>query len=185
MLKKIIIGVVTVFFAFCSILIVKQHIRYPRGTQVVYAMQEPFTIGPFQLEVTDVEGLSLTEFCDLYDLHMKEEDFEASYNIQVILVRLRVTNQSENEQNVPVSGVMISSPDYANSIELFSSMDINDIGQEGLVLQPQETREILLPYIEYGDNYGVAEGSLLDQVPLRLSFRLYPEKTVVKLNDLW
>lgn len=62
MFRKIRCVLICLFVAFCSVLIVKQHIFYPQPVQTQYDLHDVVSIGPLSLQVENVEIYSVHDF---------------------------------------------------------------------------------------------------------------------------
>lgn len=164
-----------------------QKCLYPSGGYTTYSMHEPFELFGCTFEVTGVETYEYISFVKEHNLTDPSLNTRKDLNAQLISVKIRVTNTSDAEQKVNLYPIMISTVDQANALELITYMELHDNSSAGLepILQPGETYETELPYTEWGKNWGVKEGKIIDKIPLRATFTLYPEKYSVLLNDLW
>lgn len=160
---------------------------YPSGGYTTYSMHEPFELFGCTFEVTGVETYEYISFVKEHNLTDPSLNTRKDLNAQLISVKIRVTNTSDAEQKVNLYPIMISTVDQANALELITYMELHDNSSAGLepILQPGETYETELPYTEWGKYWGVKEGNMIDKIPLRVTFTLYPEKYSVLLNDLW
>lgn len=161
--------------------------KYPSGGYTTYSLHEPFELFGCTFEVTGVETYDYISFVKEHNLTDPSLNTRKDLNAQLISVKIRVTNTSDAEQKVNLYPIMISTVDQANALELITYMELHDNSSAGLepILQPGETYETELPYTEWGKNWGVKEGKIIDKIPLRATFTLYPEKYSVLLNDLW
>lgn len=161
--------------------------KYPSGGYTTYSLHEPFELFGCTYEVTGVETYDYISFVKEHNLTDPSLNTIQDDNAQLISVKVRVTNTSDTEQKVNLYPIMISTVDQANALELITYMELHDNSSAGLapILQPGETYETELPYISWGIYWGVKEGNMIDKIPLRVTFTLYPEKYSVLLNDLW
>lgn len=161
--------------------------KYPSGGYTTYSLHEPFELFGCTYEVTGVETYEYISFVKEHNLTDPSLNTRKDLNAQLISVKIRVINTSDTEQKVNLYPIMISTVDQANALELITYMELHDNSSAGLapILQPGETYETELPYISWGIYWGVKEGNMIDKIPLRVTFTLYPEKYSVLLNDLW
>lgn len=161
--------------------------QYPSGGYTTYSMHEPFELFGCTFEVTGVETYDYISFVKEHNLTDPSLNTMQDDNAQLISVKVRATNTSDTEQRVILYPIMLSTVDQANALELITYMELHDNSSAGLAptLQPGETYETELPYTEWGLYWGVKEGNMIDKIPLRVTFTLYPEKYSVLLNDLW
>lgn len=181
--------VVTVVFLICCVVgYIDQDIKYPQVQYRTYTMHEPFELNGYEFEVEDAKTYDFKKFAQEHSLTLAELNLDAGKNnMQVLMVKVKATNISSEPKSLNFSQLMISSKDKANVLELVTFMQLHDDYSDILcpTLQPQESAEIELPFVESGIYWGVTKGDILDEAPLQVVFKLYPEKFAVRLNDLW
>lgn len=184
MFRKIRCVLICLFVAFCSVLIVKQHIFYPQPVHTQYGLHDVVSIGPLSLQVENVETYSVHDFSEMYQLNLAEKNLSENDNVQVIMVSLSIENTGTDPEDVDVTSIQLSTLDCMDSLEFISYKSLNP-DYIPLTLEPDQKVNVLLPYIEFGTLFGVKQGNLMDTIPLQLCYKLYPEKITVRLNDLW
>lgn len=168
----------------CGFIVMQK--RIPPVEKFYYSLGETFTMGAYEITVTDTKRYDYKTFIDEYNISsVFPDDILSAHNIHTCLVFLTVKNIGSETVTPEIYNINIGTPTISNGLELFTYLAMNNNTSTTLkpTLEPGQSISLTLPYIEYGENHGYPEGEFFSKIDLELTFCVYPEKHVVKLNQ--
>ena len=168
----------------CGFIVMQK--RIPPPEKFYYSLGENFTMGPYEITVTDTKRYDYLTFIDEYNISSTfSDDLLSKDNIYTCLVFLTVKNISSETVTPEIYNINIGTPTQSNGLELFTYLAMNNNSSTTLnpTLEPGQSISLTLPYVESGETYGYSEGEFFSKIDLELTFSVYPEKHVVKLNQ--
>ncbi len=175
---------VCVCLTICVCSVINLHQKYPNPIEHFYSVGETFTFESYEIKVLTTKRWNLNSFCEEYHINNYLVNYTDEQNICMCLVSLEIKNITSKPVTPELYQIYLGDPTGTTGLDLFFFQDMNGGSTEALkpTIEPNETIIVNLPYAVYGSNFGYDKGVFLDKLDLELTFSLYPQKHVVKLN---
>ena len=183
-----IIGIVLAcaFLLACLCGFIVMRVRIPAPEKFYHSVGETFFVGDFEVTVKKTERYDYLTFLEKFDVENFEGGAERAItqNIHTCMVYMDIKNTSSEALSPELYYIYIGDPTAAISLEMFTYYDMATETSPTLkpTIKPGETISVEFPYTVAGAIYNEYEGDFLSKIDLELTFSLYPEKHVVKLN---
>lgn len=191
--KKLTVSIVCVLLLgvviFSSFRIYNLNNKYPNPKIVEYPIGQSISGGGIDIVVEGselIDGERLKEIVPDYIYGVKNTDGSELGNdqVRILLVNLKITNTTDEPQNMTVCQIYAESLTCANGIdaELYEELNVDKGNPIRIELDPNEEMEVVLPYSFCSRQFKSKDWNNIDNRVFDLSLATYPIKYIALLS---
>lgn len=178
--KLILLGFILFFIIIYGLCVIRINSKYPPATENIRTLNQTFEYQNIHMTITHFKFMNEDETATYYEAEIKNYGSCLGIHAEILL-----ENTSDTTQTIDLTPLIFESGAWKNAVHYAAFIKLNAENEKMSLhptLSPRETLSLILPSFVSGIHMRNKQWSAFPNRDIYLTFSLYPEKLMVKLQ---